>query len=407
MNKKAIAILGAIFLLIVGTLGVLIYSKYSNKSQTVTTPPTNQTADTANSPNPPVDNSSSNASNTPVTPVTPMVVPTSTPATSTPASVKFVKLTATQVIAPTLFFNGQAITYLDSQGGLFQATLSNNQGVLSLTNTKQIAIPQMPGLNDVLWPDAEQNFMAVTAVGGRKAFSLFDSTKDVYTALSTQVYSMDWMPQGQKIIYAWVDLGGKYSLNISDPNGQNYQKLGNFYYSNVQVKASPDGKNILFYQDNNSGATNSIGLVSADGKSWKTVVPSGYNLGVLWSPDSQKFLFAKKDPNLQQYELWYYNLATSEIKNLGLFTTTDKVVWDKDNQTIYAAVPTIGVVNGNSVSSDVFYKFNTGTMQRIQYTPSNLILDGRNMFLSLDDSKLFFKNAQDGTLYYLDLNQPD
>ena len=123
MNKKAIAILGAIFILIVGTLGFLIYSKYAGSKTPAPSPVVNNTAST--------------------TPVG-----TQNTASTTPQAVgnssNIVQLTSDQVVSPALFFDGTGISYFDNQGNLYQATLQNTGGQLALTGKKQLDIPQKP-----------------------------------------------------------------------------------------------------------------------------------------------------------------------------------------------------------------------------------------------------------------------
>src|SRR5690348_14066467 len=104
MNKRAIAILGGIFLLIVGTLGFLIYSKYSSK------PAQNQTSQQQTA----TTTQTSNANSATTTAIVPVV------------SSNIIKLTDDHVVSPALFFNGSGITYFDSQGELFQASLQNS-----------------------------------------------------------------------------------------------------------------------------------------------------------------------------------------------------------------------------------------------------------------------------------------
>ena len=101
MNKKAIIILGAIFFLIIGTLGFLVYSKYSGSGSQKTAETPGNTAD-------------QNATTT---------VDTNTDVSGNPdgqnpnpnAGNKFFRLTESdQIISPVLFYNGNGITYLNS-----------------------------------------------------------------------------------------------------------------------------------------------------------------------------------------------------------------------------------------------------------------------------------------------------
>ena len=381
MNKKAIAILGAIFVLIVGTLGFLIYLKYSGSK--TTTP------------------AAVNSTTTPATGLAP--VATSTPIVPAQSG-GAVKLTSDIVVSPALFFNGSGVTYFDNQGNLFQATLQNDNGQLSLTSKKQLSIPAKSGISKILWPQSGNDFIAEMGnASGKSSWSFFSSNTGLYTDFPPMVGSVDFMPTGDKIAYVWLN-AGKAVLEIGDTSLKTWQKVGDMFQTDNIISVSPNGSQILFYESGPAGNQNNINSVSSDGKVWKTLVSSGYNSGVLWSPNSQRFIFGKKDPSTLRYQLWIYDLSSGEVKNLGLFSTPDKAVWAPDSINVYAAVPASGS-SGNSLTSDAFYFINTQTLEKKQYNSGTSAIDGESLFLNATGDKLLFKNAQDGGLYYLDLNQ--
>jgi len=383
MNKKAIAILGAIFLLIVGTLGFLIYSKYASKQTTDNTQNTQTQVPDEN--------------NTDLVDTQPDLATTTLPASN------IVKVVDDQVVSPALFYNGKGVTYFDNQGNLYQVSFADESVSQS---KKQLDIPVKANISKILWPAKGNDFIAeFSDPAGKKSWSYFNSAAGSYTDLPVQVDSVDWMPSGTQIMYIWLE-NGKATLNISDPDTKNWTAVAEMWETDNKLNISPDGQQVLYYETKNIGADNAINLVSADGKVWKGMVKSGFNFGVLWSPDGQKFMFAKKDPATQKYQLWVYNMSSGEIKNLGLFTTTEKTVWDKDSNIIYAAVPDTGTIGENSLTADSFYRMDVSTLERKQYPSiSDSQIDGRDLFLDSLGNKLFFKNAQDGSLYYLDLTK--
>jgi len=305
-----------------------------------------------------------------------------------------------------LAYSGDGITYFDTLGNLYQTNLISNNGQLGLTGKKQTNIPVKASITQILWPQKGNNFMAqMTDATGKTAWSFFNGDTGLYTDLPPQVESVDWMPSGSQIMYIWLD-NNKATLNIGNPDTTGYQKVGDMWETDDSIHISPDGSQILYYETNNNSGSNAINSVSIDGKVWKGLVTAGQNFGVLWSPDSQKFLFGKKDPVTQQYQLWVYNLTSGEVKNLGLFTTVDKAVWDSASQAIYAAVPNSGVAGGTALTKDSFYRMDISTLEKKQYdTGLAAAIDGRDLFLDSTGTKLFYKNAQDGGLYYLDLTQ--
>jgi hypothetical protein len=383
MNKKAIIILGAIFLLIVGTLGFLIYSKYAvTKAPVVTLPlPT-----ASSSPS-----TTNLASTTPVSGTSPAVV----------------KLSDDQVVSPALFFNGQGISYFDNSGNLYQASLQSTNGQLQLADKKQLTIPTKSGITKILWPAKGNDFIAeFTNPAGQTSYSYFNSTTETYKDLPPQVQAVDWMPSGSQIMYIWWD-GSKGSLQIAKPDATNFQNLAAIYKNDNEIHISPDGSQMLMFETNNPSTNNPINSVTADGKIWKTLVATGQNYGVLWSPDGQKFLFGKKDLNTQAYQLWMYNLTSGEVVNLGLVTTSSKAVWGSDSNTIYAAVPSLPVAAGNAtLTIDTFFSINATTLAKQQLNSGiSTPIDAVDLLLNSTGDKLIFKNAQDGGLYYLNLTQ--
>jgi hypothetical protein len=326
MNKKAIAILGAIFLLIVGTLGFLIYSKYGGKQ--AVTPPVSQGQEPG----------------TPATTTPPIVDP------PPPAGPAFVKLLDDQVVSPALFYNGKGVTYFDTQGQLHQATFSAGTPI-QIGSQQSLDIEPHPGITKVLWPSQGDNFIAqVEKTTGGYVWSAYNSSNRSFVDLPSQVKSISWLPSGDQVLFVWLE-NGKATLNSGDHDTKNWKYIADMWETDDAIEISPDGKNVLYYEQNSSSSTNPVYLTTPDGKIWKTLVKSGYNSGVLWSPDSQKFLFGKRTSS-GQFQLWYYNLLTDEVKNLGFATIPEKAAWDQDSQTIYVAVPTSGTAGGSNLTID-------------------------------------------------------
>lgn len=409
MNKKAIAILGAIFLLIVGTLGFLVYSRYSSKNEE----------------NPPAAGNNSPADNNASTTDTSGGNTAST--TPVQSQEKFIKLTTNeQVISPILFYNGNGVTYLNQNGGLIKADFETlADGRLQLTRSRNLDIQAKSGIGKILWPRTGDDFIAEidgstgSPSSSGKIFSYFNFSTGAYVDLAKQVKVLEWLPSGDKILFIWVDKDPasddeKATLNIASPDTTNYQQISELWETDNAIYLSPDGLNIVFHRTKNDAAVNKIILTTPDGKVWKDLVQEGYNFGVLWSPDSQKFLFSKRERAGRNYQLWLYDLYTGEIKNLGLDGAPQKTVWGSDSRTIYFAAPQdpseiidpAGLMNADGAFTiDTFYKLDTSTLEKTEYKPENMSLDGRNLFLNASEDKLFFKNAQDGGLYYLDLAQ--
>lgn len=398
MNKKAIAILGAIFILIVGTLGFLVYSKYGKSNSSPPNQNTDNTTDTNSSTTPidVVDNNTDNGNDN--------------QASSTPPAndggVMVYMLSDEPVYNPIIFYNGSAISYFNRDGEVYQAGMKTDSNPLQLNEKVKLDMPLKPRIDRIIWPNQGNDYIAEISEGSKKYFSFFNAQTKTYTDYPDQVISVGWLPAADKIMYVWLEKG-KATLNVSDPDTRNWKFVEEMWEQDNQIEIAPNGQSIVYYETNNIGSTNAINLVTPDGKVWKSLVKDGYNLGVLWSPDSKKFLFNKKDNVTQKYQLWTYSLENSMSVNLGLFTTLDKVVWAKDSKTVLAAVPKLSspAAESGNLTQDDFYKLDLSTQISKIYKISSSPVDGRNLLLNPASDKLFFKNLQDGYLYYLDLNQ--
>lgn len=376
MNKRAIAILGAIFILIVGTLGFIIWQRSSKDKQEPA------------------------AEETPVIVEEPAV---EEPQDSPPTPGQATKLTDEAVISPALFFQGDGIAYFNRQGQLFRTNMTIEDSSVLLSDKTELSVPPKGGISKILWPTVGNSYIAESGSGSSRTWSYYNPDSASYVDLPRQVRSVDWNASGNKIFYVWVDNNNRATLNISDPDTKNYQTLASLYDPDVVISVSPDGQAIAFYRTQISDMSrNGIVTVTPDGKTFKGLVRDGYNKEVLWSPDSKKFLFTRYDSSTSRYNLYYFDLLTNESRSLGVATSTTKATWAKDSQSIVVGVPTSGVAN-SGITTDTVYKIDlSGT--RTEFAPGTNV-DVQEPFLNFDGTVLFFRNNQDGSLYYLFLKQ--
>jgi hypothetical protein len=372
VNRRAIIILGAIFLVIVGTLVTLIVLRYRSTSTTTTTTTTSTTTTGSTTPD--------------ITPT-----PTPDPATNpvTPAT-RASRLTDEAVISPALLLNGSGVTYFNAQGQSYQTDLQLSGQTVLLSNKREIILPAQPGLSRIFWPATGNNYMA--QVNGK--LLLYDASKGEYVPLPPQVKSFDWTSAGDKIYFVWVDDKNKATLNVSNPDTTDYKVLTDLYEPDNVIYVAPDNSGILFHRTQTTDATNKIVYVTSDGKSFKTIVDSGYNFGVKWSPDSKKFVFGKKDAG-GKFMLWLANIATGEIRGLNVQAGVDQVVWTKDSNFVVVAGTAAG-----ATGQSVFKIALSGDKQ--EFAPG-IAIDATDLFLNSTEDVLLFKNKADSALYAVTL----
>lgn len=383
MNKKAITILGAIFLLIVGTLGFLIYQRRSN-TNTATNTQTPSPTPTPVQPTP-----------TP-TPVDQTPAPTPTPNPVPPPQsngIAPIQLTDDKVVSPVLFYQGNGMAYFNEQGQLFQSDLDSSSGTLKLTNKRELGVPPKTGITKVYWPAAGDNYLVEIGSGSAKKWSVYVSSKGIYADVPSKATALNWMPDGEQLLYLWLD-NNKTNLNISPVDLSTWQVVTDMWENDDDIAISPDGRTILFWRTTSTDSTNKINMVTPDGKLFRTVVKDGYNTGAVWSPDSQKFAFNRKGQNGKQ-QLWVANVSTGESQNMNVEAAVTNAVWGPDSRMLYVGLPAQSG-KGTVVRIDVA----TATDQEINLTGN---FEASQMFVSVDGKSLFFKNNLDGGLYYVNV----
>lgn len=390
INKKAVAILGAILLLILGTVGFLLYQRSKNKTTTDnTTPP--PAAEVVVDPNPPIEQ-------TPPTETPPAETPPPQDQTPPPSNSSVVvnKLTDSEGLSPAIFVQGYGLAYLNSEGQLYQASLQEAEGKIQVSDLQELVIPQKLDVKKVLWPDAGNNFIVQRMESGQERFSIYISDRGEFVDMPSKVTYMNWMPGGQEILYVWFD-GGKSTLNIANADGSNWKKLVDFWEPDNYISVSPDGRRIAFYQSQNQNEPNKLNVVTIDGKVFKSVVKEGHNYGAMWSPDSKNILYLRRTIGGVK-TLWVVNSNTGEARDLGVeLASLDKVVWSQDSRSIYAG----GSVGGGS---EQLHKIDAQSGQRTSLDLS-IPSDIWEPTLNSTATALFFRNALDGNkLYYVSLS---
>lgn len=287
------------------------------------------------------------------------------------------------------------MAYFNEQGQLFQADLDTSTAKFSLTNKRELGVPPKTGITKVYWPAAGNNYLVEVTSGTSKRWSVYVSDKGLYVDVPTQATAINWMPDGEQLLYMWQDKD-KTNLNISPADLSTWQVVTDVWEKDDDIAVSPDGRTILFWRTTSTDSTNKINMVTPDGKLFRTVVKDGYNTGAVWSPDSQRFAFNRKGTN-GSLQLWVANMSTGEVQNMNLVAPITNVAWGPDSRVLYA-----GLTEDSGTGAVVRIDVPTATDRQVTL---NGDFEPSQMFLSADGKTLFFKNTLDGGLYYVDVGQ--
>jgi hypothetical protein len=128
-----------------------------------------------------------------------------------------------------------------------------------------------------------------------------------------------WSPDGTRITWASGQFGGSYAIYVMDASGQNQTRL-TFFPTNTEsgfADWSPDGRKIVFEQEECSGCEPSHGTIyvmNADGSNQVRLLAWPIrSLAPVWSPDGQKIAFTRQGEGL-----FVMNPDASNQANLGV-----------------------------------------------------------------------------------------
>lgn len=366
-----------IFLIIVGVLiaviiGSLLYL-FVFSTKTTEVPPTPQvpiTAETSPSPTP---------SPKPTPPVIPEVA-------------KVIQVIENRVLGFAL--TPEEIVYYDQDQGVFYK--ANQDG----TDPQPYSQAQFTNVARVIWsPDKTQ---AILGFGNGSYYHL-DLTSGASTKLMPNISNLSWLPQGNKIVYQWNENENEAQLIISEPDGDNWEKIKDLGYTQIILSASPEiGGPVVYLQSYSYGSGRNIYPVYQDGSAGMVLKLEGYGEKAKWGRDGRRVLFEATDAETYDNYLWVVDVTGTNQYNLGVKSFEEKCVWNKTNDKLYCAVPSEALgpeASAEEESIDNFWEIDTKTGEKRKLydeSESEAKFDAEDLWLNLQEDRLYFTDAGGG-----------
>ncbi len=323
-----------------------------------------------------------------------------------PSSSAITAISDEAVLAPALTPEKTAIKYYSKNDGrVYQINLDG-------TNKKTINTKELPGLVSVAWSPDTGKVITRFEANGKNKFFYYDYAKDRGVQLKDNLDTVSWQ-NDNKIIYKYFNPKTKErTLNVSDPDGSNWNKITDISFRDLLVAPVPKTGLISFWNSPDAFLETSLQSIPLIGGEKKTLFSGKFGADYLWNPDGSLILIGssleKASPSMQ---LAVANGRGGEYKNLDIPSFVSKAVWSRDNKTVYYALP--GNIPANSIlpndyldkkffSADTFWKVNAATGEKSRIIPLDKIggqYDASGLFLNSDESLLFFVNRADGKLY--------
>lgn len=319
------------------------------------------------------------------------------------------ELTTGPIFNPTLSGDGSKIHFYDQTDGKFY-TIGTDGKIAALSDKKFRSVEKATWNNNaekaiLEFPDGSNvvyDFGAEKQVTLPKHWEGFDFSP-VSDELAAKSIALD--PNNRWIVLA----------NADGSNVKSIQGLGE-NADDIEINWSPNDQVVAFADTAESVGSVDRKMIVPLGKeheNFKGLTVEGLNFSSTWSPDGKQLLYSVSG-SYSNYRplLWIVDASASSMaknrRSLGINTWVEKCTWASPS-TIYCAVPQTLPENAGLQPSlfgdipDALYKIDvtTGTSSLIAIPDNEQTI--KQLFVTKDESSLYYTNARTGKLEYLKL----
>ncbi|OQB44256.1 MAG: hypothetical protein BWY03_00312 [Parcubacteria group bacterium ADurb.Bin159] len=310
----------------------------------------------------------------------------------------------------TLARDGENSLYYNKEEGRFYSVSPYGERTLLTEDV-------FPNVSNIVWAPTKDKAILEFPDGFKISYNF--NTKKQYS-LPTNWEEFSWDSTGSKIVFkAMGDYPETRWLAVAQADGNAAKAIEHMgdNANKVIVSWSPNQQVIAFSATGEPRGEfeQEILLIGQYHQNWPALVVDGRGFEPKWSSSGQKLLYSVYSPDSgYRPSLYLVNaqgeeIGTEKIK-LDLFTWANKCTFNKDDSYVYCAVPRdleygvslVPEVAGPEI--DDFYKINTadGT---ISFLAEGAMggYDVSSIYLSADESLLYFTDERTGILKYIKL----
>jgi len=305
-------------------------------------------------------------------------------------------------------------------GGLYYYSLDDKslkKATLDGKN-KTILLSNLPGTpTRIIWSPKRDRALLFLKQSGGTIWYFSDISQKTIAPLKTEISRLSWDNLGEKIFYQFTDQAGRNrTLNMANPDGSDWKQLADIGTHENFIAAVPQSSLVSFWDRPLAGEPSSLETISVTGENKKTVFSGKYGADFLWSPSGEDVLMSAGDEKESTApSLHLVRNSTGQVKSLFVPTLISKVVWSKDGQTLYYALP--GTLPEGAVlpddyfskplyTKDTFWKMDTETGKKtrlINLEESTQNFDSIDLALSQNEDYFYFTDRITQKLYRIEL----
>ncbi len=303
------------------------------------------------------------------------------------------------------------LNYYDKNQGKFYRVDKNGQAV-------ELTDQLFPEAKEIAWSPAGDK-VVVTFPDLRKIMYDFNTKKQA--TLPKEWVDVEFSQSGDKLGFKNMAANEDDRwLQISNPDGtevQSIEPIGD-KGGDVAINWSPNNQVVATFRQSVNADQQEVLLIGLHGENFKSLLTEGRGFEAQWSPSGEQMIYSvynestAYNPNLYIVDAQGDEIGANRI-NLGLQTWPDKCTFSKSSPTLYCAVPS-NLPDGSGLSrslaagtTDTIYAINTNTGAKspvaLPVSSSLKKYSISSLFLSEDDSLLYFQDATTGKVYKMQL----
>lgn len=311
---------------------------------------------------------------------------------------------------------GATLSSDESEILLVEKETGNVYSVDPDTGEKKLILDRnVPGVIAVVWETEGNRAMIKTSGANGPQYWYYNFGRQEVTQLKDGIQYLVWDSLLQKIVYVYKDGSGNATINIADPDGKNWRELSALMHPRMILQTIPNSPNVAMWGRSENSKNSSLESLNIASGMKQTVFAGKNGADYLWSPSGNRVLMSwSKELNGSEMVLSVMNSYGGEYKDLNFPSLVSKCVW-QDETTVVCALPSTipesavmpdEYMREKIYTKDTIWKIDvqTGTSERaVELGDINKSYDAVNLFLSADNSTLFFIDRKSGLLYKVEI----